>query len=132
MRAAIELLAHAKRPMLMAGTSVKWSRAAGEMNRFIAETHIPTYTNGMGRGTVPPDSPEFLNRSRREALKGADCVILAGTLLDFRMAFGKTIPGGREDHPARHGRDADRPEPPERRGAGRQPRVLASSCCSRR
>ena len=23
------------------------------MNRFIAETHIPTYTNGMGRGTVP-------------------------------------------------------------------------------
>jgi acetolactate synthase-1/2/3 large subunit len=91
-RAAIELLAAAKRPMLMAGTSVKWSRAAGEMNRFIAETHIPTYTNGMGRGTVPPSSPEFLNRSRREALKGADCVILAGTLLDFRMAFGKTIP----------------------------------------
>jgi acetolactate synthase-1/2/3 large subunit len=91
-RAAIELLAAAKRPMLMAGTSVKWSRAAGEMNRFIAETHIPTYTNGMGRGTVPHTSAEFLNRSRREALKGADCVILAGTLLDFRMAFGKTIP----------------------------------------
>jgi acetolactate synthase-1/2/3 large subunit len=91
-RAAIEILAKAKRPMLMAGTSVKWSRAAGEMNRFIAETHIPTYTNGMGRGTVPPTSPEFLNRSRRDALKGTDCVILAGTLLDFRMAFGKTIP----------------------------------------
>jgi acetolactate synthase-1/2/3 large subunit len=91
-RAAIEILASATRPMLMAGTSVKWSRAAGEMNRFIAETHIPTYTNGMGRGTVPPTSPEFLNRSRRDALKGADCVILAGTLLDFRMAFGKTIP----------------------------------------
>ena len=46
----------------------------------------------MGRGTVPPDSPEFLNRSRRDALKQSDCVILAGTLLDFRMAFGKTIP----------------------------------------
>ena len=23
----------------------------------------------MGRGTVPPDSPEFLNRSRRDALE---------------------------------------------------------------
>ena len=78
--------------MLMAGTSVKWSRASAEMNRFIAETHIPTYTNGMGRGTVPPDSPEFLNRSRREALKRIDCIILAGTLLDFRMRFGQTIP----------------------------------------
>jgi acetolactate synthase-1/2/3 large subunit len=91
-RAAIEILSKAQRPMLMAGTSVKWSRASGEMNTFIAETHIPTYTNGMGRGTVPPTSPEFLSRSRRDALKGADCVILAGTLLDFRMAFGKTIP----------------------------------------
>jgi acetolactate synthase-1/2/3 large subunit len=91
-RRAIELLAVAKRPMLMAGTSVKWSRAAPDMNRFIQETHIPTFTNGMGRGTVPPGSPEFLSRSRRDALKGSDCVILAGTLLDFRMAFGKTIP----------------------------------------
>jgi acetolactate synthase-1/2/3 large subunit len=91
-RRAIELLSEASRPMLMAGTSVKWSRAAGEMNRFIAETHIPTYTNGMGRGTVSPDSPEFLNRSRREALKRIDCILLAGTLLDFRMRFGQTIP----------------------------------------
>jgi acetolactate synthase-1/2/3 large subunit len=91
-RNAIELLSRSKRPMLMAGTSVKWSRATPEMNRFIAETHIPTYTNGMGRGTVPPTSPEFLNRSRRDALKQLDCIVLAGTLLDFRMAFGKTIP----------------------------------------
>jgi acetolactate synthase-1/2/3 large subunit len=91
-REALELLRSAQRPMLMAGTSVKWSNAAAAMNRFIAETHIPTYTNGMGRGTVPPDSPEFLNRSRREALKQIDCILLAGTLLDFRMRFGQTIP----------------------------------------
>jgi acetolactate synthase-1/2/3 large subunit len=91
-RRAIEILAKSQRPMLMAGTSVKWSRAAAEMNRFLQELHLPTFTNGMGRGTVSPDCPEFLNRSRREALKQSDCVILAGTLLDFRMAFGKTIP----------------------------------------
>ena len=91
-REALELLQRAERPMLMAGTSVKWSNAAAAMNRFIGETHVPTYTNGMGRGTVPPDSPEFLNRSRREALKQIDCIVLAGTLLDFRMRFGQTIP----------------------------------------
>jgi acetolactate synthase-1/2/3 large subunit len=78
--------------MLMAGTSVKWSQASGPMNDFIRETHIPTYTNGMGRGTVPPDSPEFLNRSRRDAMKQIDCIVLAGTLLDFRMRFGQSIP----------------------------------------
>ena len=27
------------------------------MNRFIQDTHIPSYANGMGRGTIPPDSP---------------------------------------------------------------------------
>jgi acetolactate synthase-1/2/3 large subunit len=91
-RQAIEILAASERPMVMAGTSVKWSRASAELNRFIGETHIPTFTNGMGRGTVPHDSPEWLNRSRRDALKRADCVILAGTLLDFRLRFGQTIP----------------------------------------
>jgi acetolactate synthase-1/2/3 large subunit len=91
-RHALELLRKAQRPMLMAGTSVKWSKAAADMNRFISETHIPTYTNGMGRGSVPFDSPEFLNRSRRDALKQLDLIILAGTLLDFRMRFGQTIP----------------------------------------
>ena len=91
-RAALELLRESQRPMLMAGTSVKWSQAAPAMNRFISETHIPTYTNGMGRGTVSPESPEFLNRSRRAALEQIDCILLAGTLLDFRMKFGQTIP----------------------------------------
>ncbi len=91
-RRALELLAAARRPMVMAGTSVKWSQASPALQTFLAETHIPVYTNGMGRGTVPPDCPEFLNRSRRKALERADLVVLAGTLLDFRLRFGKSIP----------------------------------------
>ena len=91
-RRAIEILREARRPMLMAGTSVKWSRAVAAMNRFVAETHIPTYTNGMARGSMSPDSPEFLNRSRRAAMAKIDCIVLAGTLLDFRMRFGQSIP----------------------------------------
>ena len=71
-REAIEILQAAERPMLMAGTSIKWSNAAPAMNRFISETHMPSFANGMGRGSVPPDSPEFLNRSRRDALKEID------------------------------------------------------------
>ena len=91
-REAIDLLSAAERPMLMAGTSVKWSRASAQLNRFISEIHMPTFTNGMGRGSVPPGSPEFLVRSRRQALEKTDCIVLAGTLLDFRMRFGQTIP----------------------------------------
>jgi acetolactate synthase-1/2/3 large subunit len=91
-REAIACLTRAQRPLLMAGTSVKWSGAADALNRFIQETHIPCYTNGMGRGSVSPDAPEFLNRSRRSALERIDCIVLAGTLLDFRMRFGQSIP----------------------------------------
>ncbi len=91
-REAVELLKTAERPMLMAGTSVKWSQASAPLNQFLNETKIPGYTNGMGRGTIPPDSPQFLNRSRRDALEKIDLIILAGTLLDFRMRFGQTIP----------------------------------------
>ncbi|MBW2272410.1 MAG: acetolactate synthase [Deltaproteobacteria bacterium] len=91
-RNAIETLKACERPMLMAGTSVKWSEAEDALNDFIRETHLPTFTNGMGRGSVAYDCPEFLNRARRDALTKTDCVILAGTLLDFRMRFGQTIP----------------------------------------
>jgi acetolactate synthase-1/2/3 large subunit len=78
--------------MLMAGTSVKWSHASGELVSFIREIHLPSFTNGMGRGTIPPDTPEWLNRSRRDALKKTDCIVLAGTVLDFRLRFGASIP----------------------------------------
>jgi acetolactate synthase-1/2/3 large subunit len=91
-RRAIEVLSQAQRPMLMAGTSVKWSHASGELVSFIREIHLPSFTNGMGRGTIPPDTPEWLNRSRRDALKKTDCIVLAGTVLDFRLRFGASIP----------------------------------------
>lgn len=91
---ALELIAAAKRPMLMAGTSVKWSMAEPALNAFLAKTNIPAYCNGMGRGTIHRDSPHLFNRTRRKALEDADVVILAGVLLDFRMKFGETIPHG--------------------------------------
>jgi acetolactate synthase-1/2/3 large subunit len=91
-REALALLQQCRKPMLMAGTSVKWSMASAAMNSFLGETKMPGYTNGMGRGTIPPTSPQYLSRSRREAMKQIDLIILAGALLDFRLAFGKTIP----------------------------------------
>jgi acetolactate synthase-1/2/3 large subunit len=89
---AVDMLASAKTPMVMAGTGVKWSNGAAALNRFLAATKMPCFCNGMGRGTVPHDSPYFFNRTRRDYLEATDCVILAGSLLDFRMRFGKAIP----------------------------------------
>ena len=89
---AVELIADAKLPMVMAGTGVKWSNGQPALNRFIEAAKIPCFCNGMGRGAVAHSSPYFFNRTRREFLEKTDCVILAGSLLDFRMRFGDSIP----------------------------------------
>ncbi len=89
---AIKLMSRANRPMLMAGTALKWSEGALALRQFAEATKIPVFTNGMGRGQLPMDHPQFFNRSRKHALSQADVVLLAGTPLDFRMKFGKSIP----------------------------------------
>ncbi len=89
---ALEILANAKKPMMMAGTSVKWSNAQPQLLKFLEKTSIPAYANGMGRGTIPRDSKLLFNRTRREAISGCDVIILAGCILDFRMKFGHDIP----------------------------------------
>lgn len=89
---ALDIIAGAERPMVMAGTSLKWSEGGPALVEFLNATSIPCFVNGMGRGQVPWDDPQFFNRTRRQALDGADVVILAGTLLDFRMKFGASIP----------------------------------------
>jgi|TARA_B100000315_G_scaffold49280_1_gene43864 acetolactate synthase-1/2/3 large subunit len=88
---ALDLLKAAKKPVMMAGTSVKWSNASATIQKFIEKTHIPTFVNGMGRGTVKPGTPELLNRVRRESLQQCDLFICAGVLLDFRLGYGRTI-----------------------------------------
>ncbi len=77
---------------MMAGTSVKWSNASKSVQRFVEETHIPTFVNGMGRGTIKPKTKELLNRVRKEAIQKCDLFICAGVLLDFRLNYGNTIP----------------------------------------
>ena len=77
---ALAVLREAKRPVMMAGTSVKWSNASEQIQAFIDKTHIPTFVNGMGRGTVQPGTPELLNRVRKDAMQQCDVFICAGVL----------------------------------------------------
>ncbi len=89
---AIDLLAGAQRPLVMAGTSLKWSQGGPQLVEFVEATGIPCYTNGMARGLIPMDHPLFFNRTRAAAMRDSDVVVLAGTVLDFRMKFGRAIP----------------------------------------
>ncbi len=90
--AALKMLKHARRPILLAGTGVKWSQGSESLERFLQETHLPAFTNGMGRGQIRFDDPQFFNRVRKEAIERCDVFVLAGALLDFRLKFGRSIP----------------------------------------
>ncbi|MEO7197863.1 MAG: acetolactate synthase, partial [Solirubrobacterales bacterium] len=88
---AAELLASAKRPVIMAGTGLYWGSAEQELRRLAEEASIPVFLNGMGRGCLPADHPLAFSRTRGTALKGADVAVVIGVPLDFRLGFGAAI-----------------------------------------
>jgi len=91
-QAAIDVLAAAERPVLLGGTGVKWSRGGAALARFAEATRIPVYLNGMGRGMLRADHPQFFNRTRRQAMQDCDVFLLVGSPLDFRLKFGASVP----------------------------------------
>ena len=90
--AAADLIAGAKQPVLLAGTSIKWCQASNELNALIDHLDLPSFVNGMGRGQIPYDSPNLFTQVRKDAMTRCDVFILAGSVLDFRLRFGQTIP----------------------------------------
>lgn len=86
---AARLIKGAERPVVIAGGGVWWAHAEDELRLLAEEAGLPVVVNGMGRGTLPPGHPLFVNRARREALQQADVVLLAGAVLDFRFNFGQ-------------------------------------------
>lgn len=85
---AAALLAGAERPVIMAGTGLYWGHGEEELRAISEELSIPVFLNGLGRGCLPADHPNFFARARSTALKGADVALVIGAQLDFRLGFG--------------------------------------------
>lgn len=85
---AIELLASAERPVVIASTDTWLGGAHRQLRRFVETHRIPIVLNGMGRGLLPADHELVIARARSTAFKGADVVCAIGTRLDFRLGFG--------------------------------------------
>jgi acetolactate synthase-1/2/3 large subunit len=85
---AVELLRGAERPVVMAGTGLYWARAEKELQALCEELQIPVFLNGLARGCVPAEHPQFFSRARGAGLKGADVALVVGVPMDFRLGFG--------------------------------------------
>ncbi len=86
---AIDMLAAAERPVVISGSGILWSDAAGAMTRWIDRIGMPFYTTPQGRGVVPEDHPCSFPNARSTALREADLVLVLGTRLNYVFGHGK-------------------------------------------
>lgn len=88
-RQAAEALRKSERPVVMGGSAIYWGEAHEELKRLLELLNAPVYLNAMGRGSISQEHPLFFSRSRRTALARGDAIIVIGTPMDFRLAYGK-------------------------------------------
>jgi thiamine pyrophosphate-dependent acetolactate synthase large subunit-like protein len=81
--ALILAMSKAKKPVIISGSGVIWSRAWAEMQQFVEKTGIPFYTTPQGRGVVPDDHPLSFMTMRSTAFKDADLIIVLGTRMNY-------------------------------------------------
>ncbi len=89
---AAEQLARAQRPLLVIGSQALLDAAqVKQIAAAVTTLGIPVYLSGMARGLLGRDAPLQLRHARRNALREADCVLLAGVPCDFRLDYGKHV-----------------------------------------
>jgi acetolactate synthase-1/2/3 large subunit len=89
---AAELLARAQRPLAVIGSqALLRADQAQAIADAVAQLGIPVYLSGMARGLLGRDHPLQMRHARRNALREADCVLLAGVPCDFRLDYGRHV-----------------------------------------
>jgi len=93
---AENLIANAKKPMLVLGSQVMLPPVkADELKEAVLKLNMPTFMSGMARGLLSDKKTEQTNKHiqfrfvRKQALKEADLIIIAGLPVDFRISFGR-------------------------------------------
>ena len=81
--ALVLALASAKKPVIVSGSGVIWSRAWNEMQELVERAGIPFYTTPQGRGVVPDDHPLSYLSMRSTAFRDADLIIVLGTRMNY-------------------------------------------------
>jgi len=92
---AAAMISTSEKPVMIVGSQAMLH--AFEVHRLadaVTSLGIPLYLTGMARGLMGKSHPLFMRHHRKEALKQADLVLVAGMPFDFRLNYGRAI-GGR-------------------------------------
>jgi acetolactate synthase-1/2/3 large subunit len=85
-------LAGAERPIVLVGSQALISAdAVDRLVPALRRIGAPVFLAGTARGLLGRDDPLQIRHHRKEALREADLVLLAGTPLDFRLGYGRHV-----------------------------------------
>ncbi|CAD5226893.1 unnamed protein product [Bursaphelenchus xylophilus] len=88
----VDTIKKAKKPLLLMGSQATLPPITpSKLQEIVLRLGIPTYLGGMCRGLLGQRSPIQFRQNRKEVLREADVVILAGTVCDFRLSYGKVL-----------------------------------------
>ncbi|XP_050732912.1 2-hydroxyacyl-CoA lyase 2-like [Eriocheir sinensis] len=88
----VEIVSRSKKPVIVLGSQATLPPTPVEdLRRSLENLGIPCYLGGMSRGLLGRKSPLQMRQKRRDALKEADCIILAGAVCDFRLSYGRVL-----------------------------------------
>ena len=89
---AAAALARAQRPLMVIGSqALLAAQRAPEIAAAVEGIGVPVYLSGMARGLLGRNHPLQMRHARRNALREADCVLLAGVPCDFRLDYGRHV-----------------------------------------
>ncbi len=92
---AISRIKSASKPLMLIGSGAMMNpQRANELASAVSQLGIPVYLSGMARGLLGKENQLQMRHHRKEAIKEADLIILAGVPNDFRLDYGNHI-GGR-------------------------------------
>ncbi|MGO9773720.1 MAG: thiamine pyrophosphate-binding protein [Roseiarcus sp.] len=90
--AAVARLARAERPLVVIGSqALTLAPDPARLAAAVSRLGAPVYLSGMARGLLGRDHPLLMRHQRRQALREADCVVLAGAPCDFRLDYGRHV-----------------------------------------
>lgn len=88
----VQLVRQAKKPVMLIGSQATLRPVVPEeLVKAIEMLGIPVYLGGMARGLLGKQNRLQMRQNRRDALRDADLTILAGTVCDFRLSYGRVL-----------------------------------------
>jgi thiamine pyrophosphate-dependent acetolactate synthase large subunit-like protein len=89
---AAVLISTAERPVMIVGSqAMLHPDEANKLADAVTSMGLPVYLTGMARGLLGKSHSLLMRHRRKEALKDADLILIAGMPFDFRLNYGRAI-----------------------------------------